>query len=413
MAIREKPFGNYFRTLDIIIILIPNKMKKTLIILLLFCSAFMLKAQDTISDNIYQKNGRLGIGSSDPFTWLSVENNHPELAFQKNVSLMDLNRVYQGSSARFHIYGYPDSDVIPEFFRGSIMLYATGDAKNFKISSGSPGGVITFMTNGWINEEDEKMRIAASGNVGIGTLDPLHKLDVAGDINFTGSILQNGSPLSFTGPWSADDPSLTYFDGKVGIGIISPDYSLDVLGDINFSGDLLRDGNPVSGNTPWLETSTDTIHYSGIVGIGTSAPSSKLEVANGDIYISDIDNGIIMKSPDGTCWRGVLDNSGNLHFSPISCPESRSTQTQSLLKSNFISVYPNPTESAVTVSISSLNIPNVSYALLNTNGSILEQGSLASDMHQFDLSQFSNGIYFLRIYDKEGNKIALEKIIKE
>ena len=35
---------------------------------------------------------------------------------------------------------------------------------------------------------------------------------------------------------------------------------------------------------------------------------------NGDVYIEDIDKGIIMKSPDGRCWRGQLDNNGTLNF---------------------------------------------------------------------------------------------------
>ena len=59
----------------------------------------------------------------------------------------------------------------------------------------------------------------------------------------------------------------------------------------------------------------------GNVGIGTDNPKTKLQVTDGDIYVSDINRGIIMKSPDGTCWRGTLDNTGNLFFSPIDCPE--------------------------------------------------------------------------------------------
>ena len=41
----------------------------------------------------------------------------------------------------------------------------------------------------------ERMRILGNGNVGIDT-SPDYKLDVAGDINFTGTLYQNGSAFS-------------------------------------------------------------------------------------------------------------------------------------------------------------------------------------------------------------------------
>lgn len=62
-------------------------------------------------------------------------------------------------------------------------------------------------------------------------------------------------------------------------------------------------------------------YFSKNVGIGTKEPTTKLEIAKGDVYISDISRGIIMKSPDGQCWRGTLNNKGKLSFNKIECPE--------------------------------------------------------------------------------------------
>jgi hypothetical protein len=61
------------------------------------------------------------------------------------------------------------------------------------------------------------------------------------------------------------------------------------------------------------------------IGIGNtnpvaSIPKSTLHVFNGDINIEQIGSGIILKSPNGQCWRITIDNSGNLVKTAIACP---------------------------------------------------------------------------------------------
>lgn len=45
-----------------------------------------------------------------------------------------------------------------------------------------------------------------------------------------------------------------------------------------------------------------------------------VEIKTGDIYIEDIHSGVIMKSPNGQCWRMTIDNTGSPVFDLISCP---------------------------------------------------------------------------------------------
>lgn len=62
------------------------------------------------------------------------------------------------------------------------------------------------------------------------------------------------------------------------------------------------------------------IDLNGNIGIGTSNPAAKVQVANGDVYIQDVNRGVIMKSPDGSCWRMTVSNAGAPVLTKVACP---------------------------------------------------------------------------------------------
>jgi hypothetical protein len=136
---------------------------------------------------------------------------------------------------------------------------------------------------------NEIIRLSTSGNIGFGTTTPNYKLDVVGDINYTGNLLKNGELVSQSeSQWTTSVNDIYYTNGNVGIGSTMPNYKLDVVGDINYTGNLLKNGELVSQSESQWTTSVNDIYYTnGNVGIGTTNPQSLLHV-NGQIYCNKI-----------------------------------------------------------------------------------------------------------------------------
>jgi hypothetical protein len=131
-------------------------------------------------------------------------------------------------------------------------------------------------------------------NVGIGTATPAYNLDVTGDINFTGSLYQNGVAFSGGGGgssvWTQSGNDVYYNTGNVGIGIVSPSFKLHVNGMSRFENEMMWSG---TGNMSHANYSTNRDWYirsgsssgkvviqdtGGNTGVGTSNPGCKLDV---------------------------------------------------------------------------------------------------------------------------------------
>ena len=167
-----------------------------------------------------------------------------------------------------------------------------------------------------ITNYNEKMRITTDGNIGINNPSPNYKLDVKGDINFTGSLYQNGSAFSSGGgssQWTTVNSNEISYTGDVGIGTLSINnitgwervlevndtfnsksivttinngvnmglFAHDSWGNSSGSGSIGTESNhPLRIITNYDEKMRITT--TGDVGIGTTNPSQKLDV-NGNI----------------------------------------------------------------------------------------------------------------------------------
>lgn len=73
-----------------------------------------------------------------------------------------------------------------------------------------------------------------------------------------------------------------------------------------------------------------------------------------------------------------------------------------------ISVYPNPATNAVTVELAN-ELRNVKAEIRNITGQIISQASVTNQKSTLDISDFSSGIYFLRLFSE--NLDVTEKIV--
>jgi hypothetical protein len=274
------------------------------------------------------------------------------------------------------------------------------------------------------------MRIDSAGNVGIGTQNPDRLLELSADIpSGDGRYLLKLHNQSTS---SKSTCGLQLFAGqndvKGYLGLTSETYDDGIREDIANRLSLGTTGKSINitninphgyirfatggevGSHPAVERVR--IDSAGNVGIGTTQPSAKLEITDGDIYINNIERGIIMKSPSGQCWRGTLDDSGMLSFQPVDCPDGEgvSKSDDPLSDSESFEVYPNPSKDIIMIRYEG-NIQGKVIALYSIEGMLLKSESMLSTTSTLNLSAYNPGTYIIQIMDESGRSIATEKII--
>jgi hypothetical protein len=151
--------------------------------------------------------------------------------------------------------------------------------------------------------------------------------------------------------------------------------------------------------------------YSGIgkVGIGTTNPVARLQIADGDIFIQDIDHGIIMKSPDGNCWRGTINNSGQFNFVLLPDCENLTTSTTLYPETSELQVFPNPGTQRVSV-YNPFAKAQLQFADLSGKMVINLQAEVGE--MPINTQNLPAGIYFITLTADNGSKLT-RKWIKQ
>lgn len=217
---------------------------------------------------VVAKNGNVGIGTTNPSEKLEVNG---------NVKLSLSSSLYLGNSG----------EKITSPSNGDLELHSRTELRIKANTNNASGNSIEFYNGG-----TEKMRIASSGNVGIGTTSPSEKLEVDGNVKTSGTLTVNGTNITVA---NASNPYLFLNDTNGGAAIFQQ------------SGNDTRIGSDSNTQVQFIQNNAVavTISTSKNLGIGTTSPLAKTHIsASGNLVIPALDAAL------GTATSLAIGNNG-------------------------------------------------------------------------------------------------------
>ena len=233
-----------------------------------------------------EDGGNIGVGTTSPGATLHISD-----ASNSGVTSLSVND-------RVKVRG----DGVVEWGSAANYGLLSWDTNQARIGASS-GSNLAIFSNG-----SEKMRIDTSGNVGIGTTGPSHKLDVDGGAQFNTNT--GATPFYITRLGSTDQAlSIKVMDDNVRFESIQ-DETADNYGGFDFR----MDGGTTEPDFVVRKNAGDPIlnvKGNGNVGIGTTSPSQKLHVY-GKIKLEEANGGTVLSGNYGYFKVSPTNNYGVL-----------------------------------------------------------------------------------------------------
>lgn len=139
----------------------------------------------------------------------------------------------------------------------------------------------------------------------------------------------------------------------------------------------------------------DTAHGGGYVMCGTTNQSSVQ-----DVWVIKVDEHGCLNDPD--CW----------YLGPYEEEEKWSVGISEMEKEDYFSVFPNPNNGKFFIESKIGIISDLEIKIYNPLGEFLFSSTFINTKTEIDLTEFSNGIYFITV-DDDGGVLWKSKVVKE
>ena len=255
--------------------------------------------------------------------------------------------------------------------------------------------------------EGNKHFVFENGDMGVGTASPTSALQIHRDEEPELKLSNNQGDLIMAvvnTPWHYAPTSQ---EGDV---VFKTHYNGNRHGMIFNLNDDLNDGNSYIKFNDNHNHHTLTILNNGNTGFGTDKPQTRIHLEDGDIYLSDIQSGIIMKSPDGQCWRGRLNELGVLVFTSIDCPDEEASSQPELVANTLMTLAPNPTTGRLLITHTLAEGPT-EVGVYDLGGTMLFQKQFNSATIHLNLEHLAAGTYVVSL-KKQNKVVATDKFVK-
>ncbi|MBL4647649.1 MAG: hypothetical protein JKY13_01620, partial [Gammaproteobacteria bacterium] len=231
---------------------------------------------ETALDDSLLVEGSAGVGTATPLNQLDVAGNTV------------IGSTYAGTTMA------PTNGLLVE---GNMGIGATAPSINLAIADNDTGLSATTDNLSIVTAGTERIKVNATGQVGIGTTTPFNQLDIIGN-----TVIGT----SYAGSVAAPSDGLLV-EGSVGIGVNNPSNKLEVKGAATI-------GNAYAGTA--TTAPTNGLLVEGAVGIGTTPDTANgvnLAVA-GKVDVSDLVVSNDIAIDNNAVITGTLDVTGATHF---------------------------------------------------------------------------------------------------